>query len=355
MSWSSFSLWRGRKGYSRGHEMTSASTTSTGRPLSEAFSSHKISLLDLAVWGTAVAVYFLFPTYLSLATTVLIMILFTLSLDLAVGYGGIDTLGHAAFFGTGAYAAAFYALHYSSEPLSGLVAAGLAAAIIGVVSGILVLRTRGLTLIMLTLAIASMLQEFAVTAKDITGGDDGLTGYKIDPVLGWFRFDIFRHTAYFYCLAVLAVAFVVCRIVVNSPFGLTVRGIRDNPVRMRLLGVPIRRRLVGLYTLSAALAGVAGGLSAQVTGVVGVDSLSFIASGNVLIMLILGGTGRLYGAFLGAAVFVVFSDRIAAIDPFNWLLALGVMLILAVRFAPDGLISLAERLPKILPQRRLIP
>jgi branched-chain amino acid transport system permease protein len=319
------------------------------RPLREAFSTHRIKLLDLVVWGLAIAVYFLVPSYLSLATTVLIMILFALSLDLAVGYGGIDTLGHAAFFGTGAYAAGFYALHYSSEPLSGLVVAGIAAAIIGAVSGILVLRTRGLTLIMLTLATASMLQEFAVTAKHITGGDDGLAGYKIDPVLGWFRFDMFGHTAYLYCLAVLAAAFVLCRIVVNSPFGLTVRGIRDNPVRMRLLGVPIRRRLVGLYTLSAALAGIAGGLSAQVTGVVSIETLGFIASGNVLIMLILGGTGRLYGAFLGAAVFVVFSDRIAAIDPFNWLLALGLLLILAVRFAPDGLIGLAERRPKAQP------
>src|SRR6185312_16297110 len=246
-----------------------------------------------------------------------------------VGYGGIDTLGQGAFYGVGGYAAAFWALNVTGEPISGLVVGAVVAGLLGLITGPIILRTRGLTLIMITLAITSMLHEFAVTAKSITGGDDGLTGYHILPVLGLFHFDIYFRTAYFYCLAVLAVAFVVARIAVNSPFGLTVRGIRENPMRMRLLGVRTRNRLIGLFTLSGALAGV--------------DTLTFLVSGNALIGLILGGFGRLYGAFLGAALFYIFSDRAAAINPFHWLLGLGILLILAVRFMPNGLTGLAEQ------------
>ncbi len=311
-----------------------------------AFTAHHINWIDVGIWVVAIAAYFVVPSYLSLGTIVLIFILFTLSLDLAVGYGGIDTLGQGAFFGVGGYAAAYWALNVTGEPISGLVVGGIAASILGVLSGALILRTRGLTLIMLTLAITSMLHEFAVTAKSVTGGDDGLTGYSIDPVLGLFHFDMYFRTAYFYALAVLAVAFVVARVVVNSPFGLTIRGIRENPVRMRLLGVPIRNRLIGLFTLSGAMAGVAGALSAQVTGLIGTDTLTFLVSGNALIGLILGGFGRLYGAFLGAALFAIFSDRAAAINPFHWLLGLGVLLILAVRFMPDGLIGVIDRVQK---------
>jgi branched-chain amino acid transport system permease protein len=313
-------------------------------PLRDAFAAHRINWMDVGIWVVAIGAYFVVPTYLSLGTTVLIMILFTLSLDLAVGYGGIDTLGQSAFFGVGGYAAAFWALHVTGEPFSGLVAGAVVSGLLGIITGPIILRTRGLTLIMLTLAITSMLHEFAVTAKSITGGDDGLTGYRIDPVFGLFHFDLYFRTAYFYALGVLAVWFVIARIVVNSPFGLTVRGIRENPVRMRLLGVPIRTRLIGLFTLSGMMAGVAGALSAQVTGLIGVDTLTFLVAGNALISLILGGFGKLYGAFLGATLFYVFSDRAAAINPFHWLLGLGILLILAVRFMPNGITGLGEQL-----------
>lgn len=315
----------------------------TAGAVRQAFAAHRVNWIDIAIWVVAIGAYFVVPDYLSLGTTVLIMILFTLSLDLAVGYGGIDTLGQGAFFGVGGYAAAFWALHVTGEPISGLFVGAAAAAVLGVISGAMILRTRGLTLIMITLAISSMLEQFAVTATSITGGDDGLTGYTIHPVLGIFPFDIYFQTAYFYCLAALAVCFVICRIVVNSPFGLTVRGIRENPVRMRLLGVPIKTRLIGLFTLSGAIAGVAGALSAQVTGLIGTDTLTFLVSGNALIALILGGFGRLYGAFLGAALLEIFSDRLAAAYPFHWQLGLGILLILAVRFLPNGLTGVIDK------------
>ena len=306
----------------------------------DAVARHALSPLDAQPWLAAALVYLLLPHYLALATQVMIMIAFALALDLALGYGGIATLGHAAFFGTGAYAAGLYALHVSGEPISGLVVAAIAAGAAGIASGALILRTRGLTLVTLTLAIATMLHELANSFKSLTGGADGLYGFRIEPVLGRFAFDLFGRTGFVYTAAVLACLFFLSKAVVNSPFGLTMRGIRENPVRMRMLGVPVKRRLIMLYAISAAVAGIAGGLSAQVTKLVGLDSLAFSLSGNVLVMLILGGTGSLYGAFLGATVFVVLSDRAAAVSPFHWLFALGILLILAVRYAPQGLAGL---------------
>jgi branched-chain amino acid transport system permease protein len=272
----------------------------------------------------------------------MIQVAFALSLDLVLGYGGIDSLGHVAFFGMGAYGAGLFATHVSSEPVTGLCAAAVLGAITGLITGPLVLRTRGLTLVMLTLAVATMLQELgnASAMKPITGGADGLFGFQIAPLFGLFPFDLYGHTAYWYALGVVAVVFFICKVVVNSPFGLAIRGIRENPVRMRMLGVNVTARLVTLYCISGALAGIAGGLSAQVTKLVGLDSFGFLLSGNALVMLILGGTGSLYGAIIGATIFVVLSDRAAAIDPFNWLFAIGAVLILAVRFAPQGVVGL---------------
>ncbi|HXQ53361.1 MAG TPA: branched-chain amino acid ABC transporter permease [Stellaceae bacterium] len=314
------------------------------RIVRDAFSRHPLSWIDALPWVAVAGLYFAAGTYLPLGTQVMIAIIFALALDLALGFGGIATLGHAAFFGLGAYAAGLYALDISTEPISGLVAAGLVGGIGGLIAGPLVLRTRGLTLVMLTLAVATLLHELANSFKSVTGGADGLFGYKIAPVFGIFSFDLAGRTAYWYGAAVMAVVFFLCKALVNSPFGLAVRGIRENQVRMRMLGVPVISRLVMLYAISGALAAVAGGLSAQVTKLVGLDSLTFTLSGNVLVMLILGGTGSLYGAFLGATLFVVLSDRAAAVDPFNWLFAVGIVLILAVRYAPQGLVGLIEQL-----------
>ncbi|HEX3972572.1 MAG TPA: branched-chain amino acid ABC transporter permease [Stellaceae bacterium] len=306
------------------------------------FARHGLAWIDLLPFALAALVYFAGGRYLPLGTQVMIQIAFALSLDLVLGYGGIDSLGHVAFFGMGAYGAGLFATHISSEPISGLAAAAVVGALTGLITGPLILRTRGLTLVMLTLAIATMLQELgnASAMKPITGGADGLFGFQIAPLFGFFTFDLYGHTAYWYGLGVVAFVFIVCKIVVNSPFGLAIRGIRENPVRMRMLGVNVTARLVTLYCISGALAGISGGLSAQVTKLVGLDSLGFLLSGNALVMLILGGTGSLYGAIIGATIFVVLSDRAAAIDPFNWLFAIGLVLILAVRFAPQGVVGL---------------
>ncbi|WP_420223412.1 branched-chain amino acid ABC transporter permease [Pigmentiphaga litoralis] len=310
------------------------------------FRRQRFTWVDLGLLAAAAATWFLGDLYLVLATTVLIMIIFALSLDLSLGYGGIESLGHAAFFGVGAYSAGLFALHVSPEPMTGLLVAAVIAALVGLVSGMAILRTQGLTQIMLTLTVATVLLELANVAKTVTAGDDGLTGYSVSAVLGLFEFDVYGKVGFLYAGVVLVLVYALLMWIVNSPFGLTVQGIRENPVRMRMLGVPVRARLLMVYALSAAIAGVAGALSAQINRIVGLDTLSFTLSANVLVMLALGGTGRLYGAFFGAIIFVLLSDRAAAIDPTNWLAALGVLLILVVRYAPRGLSGWTERFLK---------
>ena len=309
----------------------------------ESFSRHDLSWLDFAPFILIAGLYFVADSYLPLITQIIIMIVFALSLDLILGYGGVESLGQAALFGTGSYAAGIFALRYSSDPFAGLAVAGFAGAIMAAITGPIVLRSRGITLVMMTLAVATMLLELANAMRWLTGGADGLYGFKIAPLFGLFEFDLYGKTAYWYVAAIFAFVFIICKIVVNSPFGLTVRGIRENPVRMRLLGVPVLGRLVTMYIISGFLAGVAGGLSAQVTQLVALDAFSFVLSGNVLIMLILGGTGSLNGAILGATLFVLISDRAAAVSPFHWLFALGIGLILTVRYAPAGLVGLFHK------------
>ena len=293
-------------------------------------------------WAAAAATYFLAPDFLSLGTNVLIMILFALSLELALGRAGIISLGHAAFYGTGAYAAAIFAIHVSPDPILGLVAATIVAAFFGLVTGMLILHTQGMTLMMLTLAVAALIAESANKAHDLTGGDDGLQLPTLKPILGLFRFDLWGHTAYVYAAVVLFVWFFVSWRVIRSPFGRSLDGIRQNARRMRAIGTPVWRRLVAAYTLSAAMAGTAGALSAQSTGSVGTASLGLLASGTVLMVLVLGGMRRLYGAFVGAVVYVVVQDMAAEMDPFRWMFVIGALLMGTVLFLENGLMGLGD-------------
>jgi branched-chain amino acid transport system permease protein len=320
-----------------------------------AFSRQRLGWVDLIFVLAAVGIWMFFPLYMPLAINALVMIILVLGLDLALGWGGIEALGHAAFYGLGAYVAANWAIHVSPEPLSGLAVALCAGAALGALTGITVLKVKGLAQIMLTLTVASLMFEVANSLKRWTGGDDGLTGYDIAPVFGLFEFSLRTSTAYWYAIGVLVVVYLVCRWVVNSPFGLSIRGISENPLRMRMVGVPVTRRLIMLYTISAAIAGLAGGLSAQVTQSVGLDSLSFTVSANAVIMLVLGGAGTLRGAALGAALFVVVSDRAAALDPANWLLGLGLMMMVMVRYAPEGIHGLITQARERMTRRRSEP
>ena len=294
-------------------------------------------------WLIAIAAFFLFPNRMTFGGQVLIMIMFALSLDLILGYAGIVTLGHAAFFGVGAYTVALASLKLGwSEPISGIIVGGVVAGLVGAVAGWFVLRYRGLTLLMLTIAFAAMLQESGNLRSDITGGYDGLPGLTFDPLFGHFQYDLYGHTNYWYVLAVLAVIFYFVRRITYSPFGQALTGIRENVRRMHAIGSPVHRRLVTVYAISAAIAGVAGGLFTQTNAYVTLTVFDFDASAKVMVMLILGGRGRLYGPFLGAAVYMILEDYLAKLSPTFWQLGIGLLLVLVVLFARRGLLGLAE-------------
>lgn len=274
------------------------------------------------------------PDQLGLLTRIFIVGLFVLSLDLVVGIAGLATLGHAAMFGAGAYAAGAFALHVVPDPLVGLGIGLLAGALLAGLSGAFVLRYQGFTFLMLTVAVSQLVLSVAHKARAWTGGDDGLSGFTMGPLLGQFEFDLEGWTAAYYALAILVLGFYVARRLVDSPFGLAVRGIHESRARMAALGTPVYRRLLGIYTLAGALAGVAGALSAQTTAVVGLDSLSFALSAEVLVMLILGGAGRLTGALVGAAIFLVLHHTASSINPYHWLFIVGGLLMLVVLLPP---------------------
>lgn len=305
-------------------------------------SKHRLRAAEALPWLVAIGCYFAFPDYLALGAQVLATILFALSLDLILGYAGLVTLGHTAFFGTGAYVAGLLAVHGWGEPISGLIVAALAAGLVGLVSGAVIIRTTGLTFLMLTLVVATLLGELANKATGITGGADGLSGMQVGTVLG-FRFDFFGRTAYAYSGAVLFVCWLLMRRIVHSPFGRSLTGIRENVRRMHAIGAPVFQRLLAAYALSAALAGVAGAVFAQTTQFVGLTSFSLDRSGTLLVMLILGGVGRLYGAFIGVPLYMILQDRFSSIDPVYWYFWMGLMLVLVVVFAPGGAFGLIDR------------
>jgi branched-chain amino acid transport system permease protein len=300
--------------------------------------------LEALPWAAALAAYAIFPSYLQLGSQILATILFALSADLVLGYAGIVTLGHAAFFGTGAYTAGILAVHGWGEPITGLLAAAIVAALVGFVSGLVVLRTSGLPLLMQTLVVATLLYEAANRASRITGGDDGLQGMQVWPLFGVFHFDLYGRTAYTYCLVVLLIGWWLARRIVQSPFGRSLTGIRENVLRMHAIGAPVMRRRLVIYTISAALAGVSGALIAQTTQFVGLTFLSLDRSGNVLIMLILGGVGRLYGAFIGVPLYMIAQDQFSEVDPVYWYFWIGLLMVLVVIFARGGILGLVDRL-----------
>ena len=319
---------------------------SAGTPaMLDAFANrHRLRAWEALPWLVIVAVYFVLPDYLALGSQILATIVFALSVDLVLGYAGINTLGQAAFFGTGAYTAGILAANGWGEPISGLIVAALIAGLVGLISGAIILRTSGLTLLMQTLVVAAMLYELANKAHRFTGGADGLQGMNVWPIFGLFRFDMLGRTAYIYSAVVLFVAWLLMRTVVYSSFGRSLTGIRENVIRMHAAGAPVARRKLTAYALSAAIAGAAGAVLAQTTQFVGLGVLSLGRSGEILIMLIIGGIGQLYGAFIGVPLYMIAQDRFAMIDPVYWYFWIGLFMVLLVLFARGGLLGAIGRL-----------
>jgi len=295
-------------------------------------------------WIVAAAAFFLLPEYLALGVRILIFILFALSLDLILGYAGIITLGHSAFFGLGAYVAGCLSAKAGvTDPFVQLAAAAGAAGVLGVLTGAVILRTRALTLLMLTMAITSILLETANKWTSMTGGADGLSGVTVAPILGAFKFDLFGRVAFIYCLVALFVAWLLVRRLIYSPFGAMLTGMRENTMRMHAVGAPVYLRLIAVYTISAVMAGVAGALLTQTNQFVGLNVLGFELAGELLVMLILGGVGRIYGAFVGPVVYLIVQDYLAKQFPEYWYFGIGFILVLVVIFAPGGILGLLDK------------
>lgn len=295
--------------------------------------------LEFVVWAVAFALPFVMPSHSLLVNEIAIVALFAMSLDLILGYTGIVSLGHAAFFGFGAYAAALFAKLVMPDPTVGLVVATVLSAMLGLVASVTILRGSDLTRLMVTLGTALLLLELANKLDWLTGGADGLQGVVMGPVLGLFEFDLYGRTAAWYSLAVMLLLFLVMRRIVHSPFGATLKAIRDNRLRAMAIGIPVVSRLVVIYTVAAGIAGAAGALLAQTTGFASLDVLAFDRSADVLLMLVIGGVGWLYGGVAGAIVFKLLQNWLSAVTPQYWMFWIGLLLVLLVLVGRDRVLK----------------
>jgi branched-chain amino acid transport system permease protein len=319
--------------------VTSATIAGQANPVQYLQAQNRWRWSEIAFWLATLLPFVLTPSYLVLASQIAITALFVLSLDLILGFSGIVSLGHAAYFGIGAYTAGLISKYGWGEPLTGLVAAAIVAGLFGYLTSFIVARFRHLALIMITLGIGLVLQEAANSASWLTGGFDGLQGIHTWPLFGKIRFDLYGYTAYSYALAGLFLIFLVARRLIHSPFGLALRGIRENGLRMPAIGASVHAHIQTIYTIAAIIAGIAGALLAQTTETVSLEALGFQRSADVLVMLILGGTGRLYGGLIGAAVYMVARDQFSGINPQYWYFWIGLLLISVVMLLPNGILG----------------
>lgn len=305
---------------------------------------HRLRWGEFLPFVALLAVPLLGSGYYAIGAQIVISIIFAISLDLLVGYAGIVTLGHAVFFGLGAYATGIVSVRGWGEPLSGLLIGATVSALFGGILGAIVLRTAKFTLLMLTLSSVFLASEVANKATWLTGGVDGLVGVSTWPLLGIFEFDLFGRTGFAYAAAVFLAVWFGVRWLVHAPFGQGIMAIRDNPGRAAAIGMAVLPRSVLVYAISCGLAGLAGALQAEINQFVALKDIGFELSASILVMLALGGAGRLYGAVIGPAAFLVAQDLLSKDNPVLWQLWLGVLIVVVVLFAPGGLLGIADRL-----------
>jgi branched-chain amino acid transport system permease protein len=294
---------------------------------------------EVVLWLFVFAAPWVFPGHALIVNEVAIVALFALSLDLVLGYSGVVSLGHAAFLGFGAYTAALFAKHVMPDPLTGLLVAIAATTLLGAVFSLTILRGTDLTRLMVTLGLALILLELANKLDWLTGGSDGLQGVLMGPVVGRFEFDLMGQTAATYSLMVLFILFLAVRHWVHSPLGATVKAIRDNRLRAAAIGINANAKISLVYTVAAGLAGAAGALMAQTTGFASLDIFALDRSADVMLMLVIGGVGWLYGGLLGAVGFKLMHDFISSITPQYWTFWIGLFLVVLVLVGRDKLLK----------------
>jgi branched-chain amino acid transport system permease protein len=292
---------------------------------------------EVALWAVIWALPFVLTSHAALINEIAILALFALSLDLILGYAGIVSLGHAAFFGLGAYGAALFAKHVMPDPLVGLAVGTALGALLGLLTSPMIVRGTDLTRLMVTMGVALVLLELANKFDNITGGADGLQGVVMGPLFGFFEFDLGARVASFYSLAVLFLAFLLLRRIVHSPLGISLQALRDNRLRVMALGMSVQGRLAAVYTLAAALAGAAGALLAQTTGFASLDVFEFHRSADVMLALVIGGAGWLWGGLVGAIAFKVLHDLISSVTAQYWTFWIGLFLVVLMLVGRDRL------------------
>jgi branched-chain amino acid transport system permease protein len=298
----------------------------------------RFKVWEPVIWLLALASPWLLGKHALIINEIAIVALFALSLDLILGYTGIVSLGHAAFLGFGAYTAALFAKHITPDPLMGLAVGVAAATALGALCSLTIMRGSDLTRLMVTLGMAAILTELANKLDWLTGGSDGLQGVLMGPLLGKFEFDLSGKTAAWYSLSVLLVVFLLMRRLIHSPFGATLKAVRDNRLRAMAIGIPVASRLALSYTIAAGIAGAAGVLMAQTTGFASLEVFALERSADVMLMLVIGGIGWLYGGVLGAVIFKLLHDVISAITPQYWTFWIGLFLVVLVLVGRDKLI-----------------
>lgn len=282
------------------------------------------------------------PYWVSLLTEALIWALFAMSLDILMGYAGLPSLGHAAFYGMGAYVAAVYYLRVGPDLWTCLALGVVSAALLALLFGLLVLRTTGVYFLMITLALAQVVWGIAYSWRSVTNGDDGLRGIKREG-LSVGPLDLGTTGDYFlFALGVFVVATALMLVIVRSPFGYALQGIRDSSERMDALGYHVWLFKLVAFVVAGAFAGLAGVLFAFNKSHVSPEVLSVVPSAEVMLMVIFGGAASLFGPILGAFAIVFLSYWVSDLTE-RWNLILGIIYVLVVVFAPNGMLGLWQR------------
>lgn len=298
-----------------------------------------ILLLTMPYWMGAVG------GYTGLATRVLVLGLAAMSVNFLLGFTGVLSFGHAAYFGLGAYGVGLMIKYVAPSTPLGILVGVLVGTLAAAAVGALIVKLRGIYFAMVTIAFGQMFYFIAFRWNTVTGGDDGLTGWRRVPIdLGLTKIDIVSSgvTFYYVVLALFAVSVGIMALILRSPFGRTLLAIRENERRARFLGIPVERHILIAFVISAVFASLAGALYALLNNFVDPRSLHWTVSGNFVIMAVIGGMRSFWGPLIGAAIFVVLQDYVSSYTQ-NWLFFIGLFFVLIVLFFPRGVLGIIRR------------